>query len=484
MRNPLFRSLLALSLLSAVPVRAESDVPLVNWQAPPLWRSSMAVPEADSIVEQASLREAGPDQELSVLSVPTAELVFVGVAPCRVADTRMASFPPGYGTPFMPGGVARDFFITSHCGIPPQAQAVSFNFTVTDTAGAGFLLAFPNGTAQPPVATLNYVANQTIANAAVLTLGTGGGISVVPGVSGFNLIIDVNGYYAPGTGFVPLSGGIMTGELVVGPAAGARALSLSGNRSAGAPFTAPVALVANNNASSTAAPALRVWNSSAASNAPDGVLNVSNHGTGLLARFGNLSTWVTSLDTNGNLNTTGTVSASGSLSAGAGIVAGGSLGVGGNATVTGDLAARNLPGAELYSFSSFGSDSVAPGTALDVLVPALTISIPASASQGVLLLSGTFNLDFSSPGFSGTFCADVELKEGATVRATTRERFGIASGTGRGATGSTVQYATTTPAGAAARTFQVRVTNCMTGTAMLMYVNDRTLTATYLPVRY
>ena len=71
-----------------------------------------------------------------------------------------------------------------------------------------------------------------------------------------------------------------------------------------------------------------------------------------------------------------------------------------------------------------------------------------------------------------------------TVLTTTRERFGIASGTGRGATGSKVQFATTTPAGAAARTFQVRITNCMTGTAVAMFVNDRTFSAVSMPVGY
>ncbi len=483
MRTPLFGALLAFSLLPSVPVRAEAEVPLVNWIAPPLWRSAQPHPEAESIVERGSVPETGTADALDALSVPTAELVFVGISPCRVADTRSAAFPPGYGTPWMPAGTARDFVVTGQCGIPANAQAVSFNFTVTNTSGVGFLLVYPKGAAAPSVSTLNYVGGQTIANASVVPMGAGGGISVTPGASGFDLIIDVNGYYAPGTGFVPLGGGTMTGELIVGPAAGARALSISGDRSAGAPYTAPVALVSNNNASSTAAPALRLWNSSSSSASPDGVLNVSNHGTGLLARFGNLNNWVTSLDTNGNLNTTGTVSASGSLSAGAGIVAGGNLGVAGNATVTGDLAARNLPGAEYYFLQSSFSDSVAQGGFVDILVPASTVSIPASASAGVLLVSGTLSLDFNqpSPSYSGSFCAVVDLREGATILATTREQFLVSV---RGATAAAIQYATTVPAGAATRTFQLRVSNCMSGTVNPIYINDRTLSATYLPVRY
>jgi hypothetical protein len=49
------------------------------------------------------------------------------------------------------------------CGIPASAQAVSFNFTVTNTSGPGFLLVFPQGGAQPNASTLDYVANQTVA---------------------------------------------------------------------------------------------------------------------------------------------------------------------------------------------------------------------------------------------------------------------------------------------------------------------------------
>jgi hypothetical protein len=50
------------------------------------------------------------------------------------------------------------------------------------------------------VSTLNYVGGQTIANAAIVPAGTAGGISVVAGVHGTNLLIDINGYFAPTPG--------------------------------------------------------------------------------------------------------------------------------------------------------------------------------------------------------------------------------------------------------------------------------------------
>src|SRR6266542_3821332 len=48
---------------------------------------------------------------------------------------------------------------------------------------------------QPPVSTINYVAGQTIANAAIVPAGTGGAIIVVAGTSGTDLLIDINGYF-------------------------------------------------------------------------------------------------------------------------------------------------------------------------------------------------------------------------------------------------------------------------------------------------
>ncbi|MBK8597088.1 MAG: tail fiber domain-containing protein [Holophagales bacterium] len=165
------------------------ELPLRNWSAPPFYE---APPEGRAVgwVEQEGAARA-PE------AVITNPLAFVGVTPCRVADTRLP--PVGeFGQPFMGASTTRSFTITGQCSIPADAEAVSFNFTVTDTAGAGFLLAFPAGGSVPGVSTLNYLGAQTIANAAVVPLGTlgpGKGITVIPGAAGFHLIVDVNGYY-------------------------------------------------------------------------------------------------------------------------------------------------------------------------------------------------------------------------------------------------------------------------------------------------
>jgi len=148
-----------------------------NWPAPAAWSPS---------------RSPGRVTALDV----TNPLPFIGLAPCRILDTRGNGFSGAYGPPALVASASRIFPLSGQCGIPSGAGAVSLNVTVTNTLGPGFILIYPQGGTQPLVSTLNYVAGQTVANAAVVPLGTGGGISVVAGVSGTDLVVDTNGYYA------------------------------------------------------------------------------------------------------------------------------------------------------------------------------------------------------------------------------------------------------------------------------------------------
>lgn len=160
-----------------------------NWPAPASWSLPARV---------VSKGEASPSDVEAVEAVPTPPLHFVGITPCRLVDTRGNGFTGAYGPPVLTQGVPRNFVLTGRCGISATAQAVSLNVTVTNTQGPGFILIYPQGSAQPTVSTLNYVAGQTIANAAVVPLGVGGGITVIAGVSGTDLILDTNGDYRGG----------------------------------------------------------------------------------------------------------------------------------------------------------------------------------------------------------------------------------------------------------------------------------------------
>ncbi|HKD10781.1 MAG TPA: hypothetical protein VKE50_01855 [Thermoanaerobaculia bacterium] len=129
-------------------------------------------------------------------AVTTTPLPFLGVAPCRIVDTRGPAGP--FGGPALAPGVSRDFALPSGpcAGLPGSAKAYSLNVTATNTSGPGFLKVYPQGGPVPVVSTLNYVAGETVANAAIIAAGTGGGITVVAGVSGTDLIIDIDGYFS------------------------------------------------------------------------------------------------------------------------------------------------------------------------------------------------------------------------------------------------------------------------------------------------
>jgi len=218
-------------VLLAAPLSAQDPQEAIpNWPAPLLWSNgeSGGTDDFEGPGRNADQAEEGLSalSPLSAASVPTPPLPFVGITPCRIADTRDATRPPGYGVPALSPGVPRNFVLIGQCGIPASAGVASLNITVTGTQGPGFILIYPQGESQPPVSTLNYRAGQTLANAAVVPLGTGGGVLVVAGVSGTHLIIDTNGYYdnsglitqvTAGTG---LSGGGTSGNVTLGIANG------------------------------------------------------------------------------------------------------------------------------------------------------------------------------------------------------------------------------------------------------------------------
>ena len=138
-----------------------------------------------------------------VASGTAGALSFYPVTPCRVADTRNAT--GSLGGPFMSSGTTRAFPITSSsCGLPSTAQAYSFNVTVVPHQALNYLTIWPTGQSQPYVSTLNSPLGAIVANAAIVPAGSGGEISIFV-TDNTDVIIDVNGYFAPpGTGGLSL----------------------------------------------------------------------------------------------------------------------------------------------------------------------------------------------------------------------------------------------------------------------------------------
>lgn len=122
-------------------------------------------------------------------------LNFVGVTPCRIADTRLAAGT--FGGPSMAAGSTRTFPIpSSSCNIPPTALAYSLNVTVVPLAGGlGYLSIWPTGQTQPYVSTLNSETGLIAANAAIVPAGTNGSINVFV-TDNTDVILDIDGYFA------------------------------------------------------------------------------------------------------------------------------------------------------------------------------------------------------------------------------------------------------------------------------------------------
>jgi hypothetical protein len=120
---------------------------------------------------------------------------FFTVAACRVADTRNAPGPSG--GPALAANSVRDFPVSGVCQIPASATAVAVNLAVVLPTNFGDLRVYPAGKAAPPTSSINFRPGIIRANNAIVTLGTGGQISVgcdMPSGE-THFLFDVVGYF-------------------------------------------------------------------------------------------------------------------------------------------------------------------------------------------------------------------------------------------------------------------------------------------------
>ena len=136
------------------------------------------------------------------------------MTPCRLVDTRTAAgFPAPFGPPSLLANATRSFPLQAStlCSIPSIAQAYSLNVTVIPPGYLGFLTIWPfilpNGAPRPTASTLNDYLGTVVANAAVVPAGndTSGSVDVFVN-DPTDLVIDVNGYYAPQSGITLTQG--------------------------------------------------------------------------------------------------------------------------------------------------------------------------------------------------------------------------------------------------------------------------------------
>jgi len=132
-------------------------------------------------------------------------LAFYPLPPCRVADTRNRVAP--LGGPSLAANSTRTFPISqSTCNVPGRAQAYSLNFAALPNGSLGYLTAWPAGKSQPAMASLSALTDTVTANAAIVPAGNDGAVDVFA-TSEMDLVIDINGYFAPaGSGGLSLYG--------------------------------------------------------------------------------------------------------------------------------------------------------------------------------------------------------------------------------------------------------------------------------------
>jgi hypothetical protein len=162
----------------------ERNIPLKNWVAPLYWHPTH---------EGAAIQL---DSLLSSSALVTQQLVFVGITPCRIADTRNAAgFAGSFGPPMLSKGSTRTFPMqSSGCSIPSTALGYSLNVTVIPPGYMGFITVFPTGQPRPSASTLNDYLGTVVANACIVPGGTNGSVDVYAD-DATDLVIDINGYY-------------------------------------------------------------------------------------------------------------------------------------------------------------------------------------------------------------------------------------------------------------------------------------------------
>jgi len=130
-------------------------------------------------------------------------LSFYTLAPCRAVDTRDSQGKTGlFGPPSLTAatGSRRIPMLSSSCGIPSSAKAYSLNVTVVPKSALGYLTLWPSDQPQPFVSTLNAPDGRLLANAAIVPAAADGSVSVyafLPPQGSTDVIVDINGYFAP-----------------------------------------------------------------------------------------------------------------------------------------------------------------------------------------------------------------------------------------------------------------------------------------------
>lgn len=125
---------------------------------------------------------------------PNPAVVFTGLTPVRVLDTRDGTGVVGSRPARLGRGSVIAIDVAGQEGVPADAKAVMLNVTITEAAGRGYVTAWPCGQPRPVASFLNFVRGVDQANLTPVRIGDDGTVCLFVN-EGTEVVADLNGYY-------------------------------------------------------------------------------------------------------------------------------------------------------------------------------------------------------------------------------------------------------------------------------------------------
>lgn len=182
----------------------EHDTSNSNWAAGQTVSNLVVVPLADAKVVLHNGSTGSADFVADVVGyyhhLGDAS-VDVTTAQTRVLDTRDGTGTGGKVARIAAGATVR-LQVAGHAGVPASgATAAELNLTVQHQTKNGYITAYPDGGTRPTASSLNFRSGVTVANAAVLPVGSDGAIDFYNGSAApVDLIVDLSGCFYSSTG--------------------------------------------------------------------------------------------------------------------------------------------------------------------------------------------------------------------------------------------------------------------------------------------
>ncbi|MGA2873302.1 MAG: hypothetical protein ABSF27_06930, partial [Candidatus Dormibacteria bacterium] len=138
---------------------------------------------------------------LTVQATATGD-TYVSLSPVRLLDTRADGETLG-------ANASLNLQVVGIAEVPATATAVAINVTATDTTAPSFLTVYPTGEVLPLSSNLNWGPGDTVANLAIVPVGTGGEVTLYNSNGDVDVVVDLQGYFLPsgdsGGDYVPLT---------------------------------------------------------------------------------------------------------------------------------------------------------------------------------------------------------------------------------------------------------------------------------------